>query len=288
MNDFLGSLTQGAGNAVGGSLVGTAISALTGGMKGRPQWRDIEFMDDVATRLTPNEASRQNQFLDLTHPEDTRRLTDRIKTLGKDLGMSAWELMGSQAGSPLPSPQLPTSSGQGTQGFMHGLVPLQIAKLNASTALQTTKMQTDTQKAVAGVTPQKGSMQEAQIAATKALQTLNELQGGLVINQTKAVSNETFLANLRILLDSLPSFSTSLPGVTMSGKSGTSPVLNALKEAVATGYTHDDDALKKAVSNMPTDRTAQLIKEIEALARAGGHAVKQGQDFLGQMLNFKK
>lgn len=286
IGQFLSGLTSGAGQAAGSNLVGTAISALTGGMKGRPQWRDISFMNDVANRLTPDEAARQNKFLDITQPEETRRLTQRIKSMGTDLGMSPWELTGTPGATPISAP----SSGAGGSGsaFAANLVPLQIAKMNNQTQLQMAAMSNQTQREVAGVSPQKGSAQEANIAATNAQKSLTEALTKESGNRSKAIANETFLSNLRILLDSRPTFTTSLPGVTMTGKTDTYPVLEALKTA-HTGDSLNNEQLRRAVSQLNDKRVDQLMQEINALASAGGKTVQTlGDTIMNFLPNMKR
>lgn len=285
---FLESLTAGAGEAVGSNIVGTAVGALTGAYKGRPQWRDIEFMNDVANRLTPDEASRQNQFLDLTYGEDTRRLTERIQGMGKELGMSPWELTGTPSATPMGAPQNASSEGRPAQAFMGQLVPLQIAKLNANTQLQTAAMQNDTQKQIAGVKPQKGSQQEAQVALTKAIEMLTYDQSAATQAQARLTQNTVFTNMIRIALDALPTTTTGLPGVTMTGKTGTFPILQGLKEA-STGYKDDDAAFQKMLDQIVTSRAAQLKSELTALAKVAGDTAQSfGQSIMQFLPKMKK
>ena len=102
-NDFLEAL----GNSVASSGMNLITNWATGGFKGRPQWRDLEFMNDVQNRLWPDETKRQGQFLegiapsqgaahntfqDATYLKDMSRQAQGIKQMGEDLGMNPWEL----------------------------------------------------------------------------------------------------------------------------------------------------------------------------------------------------
>lgn len=170
MGDFLSSVGMGGDSAgLAGQAFQTMIAAATGGFKGRPQWRDLQFMNDAQNRLWPDEIKRQGQFLeglapsqakayntyqDSTYQADVDRKSQGLLSMAKQTGMTPWELAG-EGGSAAPIPsmgeagQQQGSSQLGT--YLQGLIPLQVAKTQAATQLATTRMQTDTQKAVAGV-----------------------------------------------------------------------------------------------------------------------------------------
>lgn len=326
MGNFLDSLTGGSGLA--GSAFNTLVAGATGGFKDRPQWRDMQFMNDVTNRLWPDEIKRNQQFMqgmapyegermyelagwegasqqkiapysaaayneyqNLTAGEDARRQTEKIQTMSQGLGMSPWELAGNSGGSvPLPSGDAPHASGSSpNQGqnqlgtYLQGVMPLKIAKIQAATQLMQTKMQTDTQLKSSGVTPQKGSVQEQQRLQIAA-QTLQQESGAALAGaQTSAVHNDMFIKNLQTVISLLPDFETGVPGAKMRGKSGGGPILQALKQATS-GYKDPDDALKNAISKLPTDRWKQLKPEVDALIKGAGQVGAGAADEVGKFL----
>lgn len=166
MNEFLSQTLPGAGSAIGQGI-GLAVGAATGQFKGRPQWRDLEFMNDVANRLTPDEARRQNTFLDMTWGEDTRRMNERVMQMGKELGMNPWELTGTGAGTQQIAP-VPSASGESANKFLSGLGPMANAKLQAQTQLQIAAMANQTQLKIAELQQGGGDLAKSQVSLNKA------------------------------------------------------------------------------------------------------------------------
>lgn len=252
--------------------------------KGNP--REIQRQGAFLEGLAPSQANAYNTYQDQTYTQDTQRQTDRIKSMSSGLGMSPWEITGSGGANPLPSPQQSQGNSSASGQFMSQLIPLKIAKMNANTQLASTKMQTDAQMKVAGVTPQKGSVQEQQRLQAIAQRTLTDSHSVLAGAQTDAARNEIFLSNIRELLRTLPDTDISIPGLTMRGKTGADSILQAMKQG-ATGYQGNNESIAKAIEGMPKDRWQQMKREIEALAKGARHmadkAVSAGQDFLSNM-----
>src|SRR5690242_9865393 len=126
--NFLAGLSGGGGGGgdIASTLFNTLIAGASGGFKQRPQWRDLQFMNDATNRLWPDEIKRQGQFLqgiapsqamayndyqDRTYSEDTNRQINRIQQTGDALGMSPWEVTGAPGSSPLPTATLNQPSG---------------------------------------------------------------------------------------------------------------------------------------------------------------------------------
>lgn len=317
VSNMFGGGDSGGGGNIATSAFNTLIQAATGGFKGRPQWRDLSYMNDAQNRLWPDEIKRQGQFLegiapsqgrametmahsqgaahntfqDATYAQDTQRSADRIKTLGTELGMSPWEITGTGSqNTPVPGPQQgSTNQGQNPiGGFLQGIIPLQIAKMQNQTQLRTAEMANATQRYGIDMAQGKGDAAKAQIAQTQAQTLLTESQAVLTGAQTTAARSTTFINSLRLLLDALPTFNTGVPGANISGKTGTHSILQALKAVPGTGYQDNDQALAKAISELPDDRWKQLQGEIAALAKGIGETAKQGTDqvtgFLGNLL----
>lgn len=280
------------------SQLGTmAVSYLGGGMKGRPQWRDLEFMNDAQNRLWPDEIARQGDFLkglapaqgeahntfqDATYGADTDRQIGRISQMASQLGMSPWEITGAggnTGATPLPAPE-PSGGGGQMGSFLQGLVPLKVAQLQAKTQLATAQINAQTQRYTVDQQQGESPMAKAQIAATAALEALRKQSTAREQATTAQLKNDTFLSNVRVLLDALPTFSTEVPGIKMTGKSGTYPVLQALKTA-NTGDQLNNQQIWEAISKMDTDRVNQLIGEIEALAKTGA---KVGSNILDTIM----
>lgn len=312
MMDFLSKLFGGgSGGGDMGGIFNTLVAGATGGFKDRPQWRDLEFMNDATNRLWPDEIKRQGDFLtglapsqasayntyqDSTYAQDTARQTDRIKSMSSSLGMSPWEITGAGGANPLPSP-----GGAGQQQgssrmpeFLQAIVPLQVAKQSNRTQLQIAKLNADTQRYAIDQQQGQSPMAKASIAATGAITELHQVQKGQTIAQTAAIKNETFLSNLRLAIELLPNFTTSANlgagSVNMTGKSNTFPILNALRTA-NTGDSLNNEQIWEMVKGFDYNRTQQLINELDALAKAGGKlagdAAKGVTNFLGSLNPFQ-
>lgn len=295
---------------MGGDLASSAFNMLgswaTGGFKGRPQWRDLNFMNDVQNRLWPDEIKRQGQFLeglapsqatahntfqDQTYLADVTRKTQGIQQMSKDLGMSPWEITGTGgAATPLPSMPSQPSGGGGQMGqFLQGIMPLKLAQMQNMTALKIAQMSNETQRYGIDMSGGQSPQAKQQIAASKALQTLTELQSATEVQRSAQIQSDIFLANIRTLTDMLPSFQTGVPGASMTGKSGTYPLLQAMRKQINTGTGDPTQALRDAAGNIDTNRTNQLAKEISALAKAATNTAQSfGQTIMQFLPNMKQ
>lgn len=210
--EFLAGLGQGTGQ----SMVQAGIGALTGAYKGRPQWRDISFMNDVANRLTPDEAGRHNTFQDLTYNEDTRRQSDRLLTMGEaetkriqnmgaELGMSPWELTGSGSSAPTATLQgAPPNQDSSANKFLSAMSPTQTAALQAKTQLAIAAMQSQTAKDVANIQTAGGSLPQEQAKTQISTRTLQMAQENLATAQNQAARNASVLQTVEQLFKMLP------------------------------------------------------------------------------------
>lgn len=124
--------------------------------------REIKRQGAFLEGLAPSQGAAYNTIQDATYAQDTQRQTDRIQTMGDQLGMSPWEITGSPGSNPLPSPTGPAPQNNNAQ-YMGNLVQLKtaemanktqlaIAQQNNETALQQTAMQTDTAVKTTGMT----------------------------------------------------------------------------------------------------------------------------------------
>lgn len=316
MADFLETLTSmfGSGNNAG-NLFNVLTSWATGGFKGRPQWRDLEFMNDVQNRLWPDEIARQGDFLegiapsqgrametlspyqanayntyqDATYGADTQRQTDRIKTMASQLGMSPWEITGAGGATPLPSPgpsAPPPSRGENNMpAFLSGITPLATAKLQAQTALATTKMQTDTQRYVADQQTQGGKLPQAQIeqaaAAAQQAKALTEQTGAqtnLIWTQAQAAESDMALRTIETFARYAGTTTVSIPGYTSTTTNQLKDLAQLYQQLTDTAPLADrQEALKGLIKKMPADQWAKINRDID---RVSSMIAKGTQDFV--------
>lgn len=127
MTDFLQSVLN-AGGSVVDSIVQAGSTGLTDSLFGGAQAR--------------RNASRYNMAQDMTYPQDSRRMNDRLNMLYP--GTTPWERLGTQPANPgNPIPESPEAA---------AYLPLQLAKIQQDTALKTTQMNNQTAKDVTSMT----------------------------------------------------------------------------------------------------------------------------------------
>lgn len=321
--DFLKDLLGGS-QGLGGSIFNALLGAATGGFKGRPQWGDMQFMNDATNRLWPDEIRRQGDFLrglapsqgaayntyqDMTYSQDTARQTDRIQSMSGDLGMSPWELTGSSGAAPLPSPSLGGPSGA-PANFMQSLVPLQVASMQNKTALLTAKMQTDTQKYIADQATNNGAMpkaqtgliatQQEQTAAQAVLtqaQTENTRQGtktgqaqeALLWSQGAATENDMVLKTVSTLAQFLPKTTVNIGPYKNESIQNYKQLGRLAQELMNKGALgRESEITKKFIDGLSSDQWAEMQSDIMRVSKialdAAGSAVDQGLKAGGKFL----
>lgn len=296
--DFLGTLGQISSgmSGIGSFLSGvSSIGGLLGMGKDRISNRDYQFYQDLADSGNPREIARQGQFLegiapsqatahntyqDATYAQDTARTTDRIKTMGEDLGMSPWEIMGQQGSTPLPTPAAPQN--QGGQ-FLSQLVPLKIAEINAKTqlataklqsdtALETTEMQTsasrygtdvqaDTARTVANIQTANGKVPVSQAELNAQQQMESMAREGLIYDQQRAVNNEMYINTAKTLAEFAGKTRFSIPGIYERTQQNNAKGLSAILDL--TGGDSSDERITQYIASMSKDEFAELNKDLE-------------------------
>lgn len=280
---FLSSVLTGAGTAAGQGLVGTGIAALTGGLKGRPQWRDISFMNDVANRLTPDEAGRYNQYQDLTWGQDTQRQIDRIQGMGTELGMSPWELTGTAgAGTISPAPPMQDSS---ANKFLGAMAPQQGAALAAKTAIATAMIQSQTAKDVARIQTGDGGLPIQQTKTAASQENLNMAMEALTGAQNQAVRNSTLLATVEALFKTLPEQKITIGPYSVTSKKYFQGLQNIIANQSQAGAREGDrEDIKNYLATIPPNEwqtfRQDLKTAIEETFDLGGDIVQKGYKFL--------
>jgi len=295
VQDFLKSLTGGGGDLAGG-IFNTLVAGATGGFKGRPQWRDLQFMNDATNRLWPDEINRQGQFLeglapsqgkametmapyqagaynryqDQTFQQDTARQTGRIQSMSKDLGMSPWEITGAGGANPLPSPQMGGQSpGQGQNpmpAFLQGIVPLQLAKMQNSTSLRIAKMQNETQRYSIDQTQGQSPMAKQNIANGKANEILALANTELAGTQAGVAANGALMSTIQTFLQALPTTTINMGPISKTTKDGGSEVIKRLGTFGA--KTPSAQELANAIKSMPTNTWQAFRKDLTEAAKA--------------------
>lgn len=315
MADMASGFLEGLSGSLGTSAPASLISLFTGGLKGRPQWKDLEFMNDATNRLFPDEIKRQGQFLeglapsqgkamqtmapyqagayntyqDATYGQDTARQTGRIQEMSKGLGMSPWEMMGTGSQTPMPAPmQSGPQQGQGQNpmgGFLQGLVPLQIAKMQNKTQLATAKMQTDASKEIAGVNIKPGSTQDIQSQATKASQELTEAMRQKTTIEAGSVSLQQVISLADLLLRASPTDSFEFGGQRTTGPAAGRMIMKLLEEISpglsSSGAGKAASTLSKKIPQNDIRRLKSVVDEVAKTAgQIGGDIISQGSHFL--------
>lgn len=284
-------------------IAGTAMNLLgnwaTGGFKGRPQWRDLSFMNDAQNRLWPDEIKRQGAFLeglapsqadahntfqDQTYMRDVTRRTEGIKQMGSDLGMSPWELTGQGgAATPLPSsPSGPSGGGGQMQSFLQGIMPLKLAQMQNATSLQIAKMQNQTQRYgidMAGGQSDVSKKQIEQIASQIKLQDIQHSNG---VKDLETKNQQMSVTLVDALLRMMPKDTFSIPGFTSTNTPGWQAVAKSLLRDYTPGNT---GKLANTISQLPPDAWGHIkrviIEAAEDTVQLGADIANQTKNFLG-------
>ena len=289
-DQFLSSMMGGGGDIVS-SAFNTLVAGATGGFKGRPQWKDLQFMNDAQNRLWPDEIKRQGAFLEglapsqaaayntyqgATYHGDTDRQVDRIKDMSSSLGMSPWEITGAGGANPLPSPGPP----QGQQGrssmpdFLQALVPMQIAKQQSKTALMQTKMNNDTSLKIAGQQTAEGQLPQSQVAlnaANKALSDQNLAESLARVSQINAQTDQTQVQTTLNMVTTLamlaPKVSVGAGPYSITGIGDSSPLLQLGKALMNSGPGERDEKVRAYLQSAPTNMMNQLARDMKTVSK---------------------
>jgi len=297
LNGIFGEGSAGAAGTMGLNLLG---SYLSGGMKGRPQWGDLKFMNDATNRLWPDEIKRQGQFLegvapsqaaayntyqDATYGQDTSRQVDRIKTMGSELGMSPWELTGAGGANPLPSPGA-AGSQQGqdkTSAFLQGIMPLQLAKMQIGASLLQTKMNNETSLKISGQQTAGGKVAEGQVALQAAQQALTDQNLTESLARTSQINASTDQTQVQTVLNMVNTLATIAPKVRVSmgpyeatGLGDSSPLLQLSRELINTGPGERDEKVKAYMNSMPQNMLDQMATDLKTV---GKYVREHAEDF---------
>lgn len=278
---FLEGLLTAAAPTAANFLSGLA----TGQFKGRPQWKDLQFMSDAATRLTPAEAGRHNTFQDLTYGEDTTRQNERVLQTAETLGMSPWELTGA---APTPMVQAQQQQSNQTNQSAAVLAPMQTAKMQAQTALQTTAMNNQTAKEIAAMQTSNGELPTQQAKTQISQQNLNMSLEALQGAQTTAVQNSTLLATVEALFKTLPEQKISIGPYTVTSKKYFQGIQDIIQQFASSGSGYSGDAMNKEISaylaKIPANEwqifRQDLKTAIEETADLAGDVVTKGYNYL--------
>jgi len=294
--DFLEDVARTAMNLIG--------NWATGGFKGRPQWRDLSFMNDAQNRLWPDEIKRQGQFLeglapsqaashntfqDQTFMRDVTRRTEGIKQMGSDLGMSPWELTGQGgAATPLPSsPSGPSGGGGQMQSFLQGIMPLKLAQMQNATSLQIAKMQNQTQRYgidMAGGQSDVSKKQIEQIASTIKLQDIQHSNG---VKDLEVKNQGMVVQLMSAILQALPKDTLSLPGYTSTNTPGAQAVIAKLLKDNQQ-FPGDQQRLNQTLKALPPDEWNSVKLMIIEAAKKAGNVGGQIMDNIGSFLSGQK
>jgi len=290
--DFLGGINMGQTSGPGAG--GPNFLSQLGPNKSRISNEDYQHNQNLLNSSNPQEASRQNEFLrmvtptnadmyneyqDATQPEDTQRQINNIKSKSEALGMSPWEITGSGGSTPLPAPQSGPQQSKGDgSSFLSALAPLKIAELNNKTALQQTKMQTDTQKYVADQSTNKGELPKQQTLKAAA-ETVTEAfrpgnisaDTGLKTSQSAVAENSIVLNSIATILSALPTTNIDLGMFKSQSREGYQQVLGMIK-----GYDQQglSAAIEKGINAMPPPQFDQFSKDMVKLATMIGSGAK--------------
>lgn len=269
MAGFLGQIAQsagaaaGAGGTGGGADLGSFVTSVASNFL--QPFFDNYYQD----RTTGNRAENYNKYADMTYPEDSRRMLNRMDTLYP--GTTPWERLGIQ---PASSPTLPDSKAPGSAPFL-------LAQMQQDTALQTTKMNNDTAEKIALINTGQGEKPKQDIAESVSRQALmkaqgllaeanvelTKQQGGLAYSSTVKNYNDISTATVAQLIALLPTTTINAGPVTMSQKDGWANVVQLLG-TLQDGSTHERGQLvEKYFKGLPPDELAGMKKDALALAR---------------------
>lgn len=272
--------------------------------------REIARQSQFLEGLAPSQANAYNTIQDATYSEDTARQTERIQSMGEDLGMSPWELTGASGAAPLPSPTGPAAQNNNAQYMgnltqlrsaqMQNETALRIAAMNNQTQLETTKMQTDTQrygadvgadttKIVANLNTANGkvAITQAELSAQQKMESM--AREGLIYDQQRATQNSVYIDTARLLAELAGKTEFSIPGIYKRTQTNGAKGISAIADMQGENST----AVAKYISSMSADEFAELNKDLKHIeefialgvgASAGGMA-KGAAGFLGDMFS---
>lgn len=287
---------------------------------------DYQFNQDLLDSSNPRETARQGAFLeglapsqgkahntyqDATYGQDTKRSTERIQSMSKDLNMSPWDLMGTSAATPVQAAPQSNQGGSNSQ-FLSQMAPVQIAKMNNETALKQTKMQTDAQLQIAGQNNQTSTnianIQTAQGQVPLSQAALNAANKLLVIQNTEtskaaeaqgwaqaaATNSQQILNTIETFLKTLPKEIIDFGMIKEESYKGSKHLQQLFR--MAGGQNMDQKSLQQAISSMPASSWASVNKElietallISKAARGGMSLANDTGRFLGNLgKNFMK
>ena len=288
--------------ASGGSFL-KDIAALapifSGGLKSQTSNRDYQHQQNLLDSGNPREIKRQSAFLeglapsqgaayntiqDATYAQDTQRQTDRIQTMGSELGMSPWEITGSPGSSPLPSPTGPAPQNNNAQ-YLSSLAQMQasvnqnktslkIAAMNNDTALKQTQIQADTQRGIADQATGNGQKPLAEIDLTRDQQKAVQAATRLTWTQNEVAENDAALRTIAELAKLAGTYKIQIPGYEASGNN-MSRELTALYTLMQNRDTrvNETDWLKNYISKLPKNKFDGLANDAKAVAKIGLEAV---------------
>lgn len=210
---------------------------------------------------TPTNAAAYNTYQDATFGADTQRQADRIKTMGKELGMSPWELTGKTNTTPVQS--FGDQKAADTQ-FLSQQMPLKIAEMQSRTQLANTFLQAQTQKEINSQNTVGGELPKQQ-RIESAARTVNANA-----SSEREWQNIT-LDMVRTLADIAPKERIKTPFYDRESIAGGTTLRNFI------GKTQDLDGnrpITDAIAGLNTDVTEELMREIKGLAKQGLDAAK--------------
>lgn len=299
--DFLSS-------AGGGNLVSQGVnilaSYLSGGMKGRPQWRDLEFMNDVTNRLHPDEIKRQGQYLegiapsqgkametmapyqagayntyqDETYQRDVDRQTAGIKSMSEQLKMSPWELTG-QGGSAAPVPSDVMGSEGGSQGpaFLQQMMPMQLAAMNNKAMLTGKLMDNQTQLKLESIRQGGYDDVTGMGKATQAQIEMLKNQTDKLKAEEQQVDVNTVNSVVDRMLQVAPRQTVNVLGNTITTVPGGKEILRAYQTEGAFKSEDMKKKLGQVISQLPKDDLKNLrnnlVKAADTIIERGAGAI---------------
>lgn len=302
--DFLKGLSNwiGGGQATS-DIFSTLIAGASGGFKQRPQWRDLEFMNDATNRLWPDEIARQGDFLkglagpqgeahntfqDATYAKDTERSVGRIQTMASELGMSNWELAGQGNAGVTPVPPPGPSGGGGQMGtFLQGLVPLQVAKMQTQAQLATARLNAETQRYAVDASQGKGDKAKAEIAQIKQAIDESIAREVLAMGQHEAVRNDTFINTVRAVASIIPEKKISLPGITTTARENWKELVAMLASASRLGEKETNDKIRAYLNTLPKNEWDSFAKDAEQVFEMIHKQVTEGAGAIAGALGFE-
>lgn len=292
MENFLAGI--GGAGQMASSALPLIASWATGGFKGRPQWRDLEFMNDVTNRLWPSEIKRQGDFLtglapsqaaahntfqDQTFLQGVGRETEGIKMMSENLGMNPWELTG-QSGSATPIAPTPDEANAGSPmpQFLQGLVPLQQTAMSNKAMLQAKAMDNSTQLQLERIrqggfddTTGMGKLTQAQIEQL-------ENAADKLKSEEQQVDVQTINSVITTMAQFLPTQTANVLGNTLTTRPGGKELLAILTERGAFKLDETREAVARVTAGMPPDMLKDLRKTLLRAAEGLTAGANTGMD----------